>query len=180
MTIDSISEKIALSIQKNNPDSTSSLALLKVGISAVINQLIVTSSVLILGLLTGKTMETVTALIAFPFLRYFCGGLHLRTSVHCNIVTSSLILLSIYIPIGYWYNGIILNIFSIIILSVYAPSGIKRSRLDKKYYPVLKLISIAIVTSNFMFQLPVLSLVFFIQSLTTPRFLQRILDEYKL
>lgn len=179
MTVDALSEKIAISINKNNPGS-SSVPVLKIGISALINQIIITACVMILGLITGKITETIIAVVAFPFLRYFSGGFHFKSSTHCNIVTSSFILLSIYIPIGYWYNGLIFNIASIVLLAINAPSGIKRSRLDKKYFPILKLLAVVIVAANFFIQSPVLSLVFFIQSLTTPRIFQKILEENKL
>jgi accessory gene regulator B len=179
ISVDRMAGSIANSIQKNNPDA-SSFEVLKYGIVAFLNQVIVTSSVLVLGLITGRFIDSLIAVSIFPVLRYFSGGFHLKSSALCNVVTTSFVLLSVYTPVEYWYNGLVLNALALLIILKNAPSGIKRSRIDKKYYPIMKIIAAVIVSSNFIFQSPVLSMIFIIQALTTLRIFYKILEENRL
>jgi accessory gene regulator B len=177
ITVEGIAGNIATSIIKNNPETSSSYEVLKYGIIAFLNQVIITCSVLFFGAITGHLLESFIAVIAFPIIRYFSGGVHLGSSMWCNLVTTTIVLLSVYTPIEYWYNGLVINAIALLIISVTAPSGIKRSRIDQKYYPLLKIISMVIIAINFAIQSPVLSVVFFIQSLTTLRIFYKILEK---
>lgn len=176
--VDQVSNKLAVSINKNSANS-SSIAVLKFGISATINLLIMVLIVMIVCIITGDFVKGLIACFMFPILRYFSGGLHLKSANVCNVVSAILVLISVYLPISYWYNGLVINVLTIGILLIFAPSGIKRSKLPAKYYPVLKLISIVIVGSNFIVQSPLLAVVFFTQSITTLPVLSRLLDRMK-
>jgi accessory gene regulator B len=171
MSIETIANRIAVSINNNHPES-SSVAVLKYALIAVINLIVTMSIVFIIAAITGDVIPAIVAIVAFPVLRYVSGGLHLSSSNMCNILTASFMLIAIYTPNNFWYNGFILNILTIIVLFLCAPSGIKRSKLDKKYYPILKFIAILLVSTNFLLQSHVLSIVFFIQSLTTTKLFQ--------
>jgi accessory gene regulator B len=173
--MDNIARKIAISIQKNNPKS-SSLAVLEYALISLINLILIMGSVLFIALITGRFVDAIVAVLAFPLLRYFSGGLHLKSANICNVISAALILISIYISITYWYTGIILNIIAMILLLLYAPSDIKKSKMKKNQYPLLKIIAILIVASNLLFQSPILSFVFFLQSITTIPVFIHILD----
>jgi accessory gene regulator B len=173
--VEKTAESIAGSIKKNYPES-SSVEVLRYALIAFINLIIVLIFVLTIALITGHLLNALTAVIAFPLVRYFSGGLHLRSSMVCNIISSILILFSVYTPLSYWYTGFTLNLLTILFLALYAPSGIKKSKLPKSSYPILKVIAILIVSTNLIFHSPVLSIAFFLQSITTIPAFSNILD----
>jgi accessory gene regulator B len=164
-----------------NVENSSSVAVLRMTLITIINFIIVAAAVLMICFFTGKLAEGVIALLCSPLLRYFSGGVHLKSSTACNIVSIIMFLLAAHIQTSYYYTGLSLMIIIIFILLFYAPQGILNlSRLDVKYYPILKLISICIVASNFYFQSPLLSSVFFLQSLTLLPIAQKLVSYYKL
>jgi accessory gene regulator B len=173
--VENVAESIAYWINHKNPES-SSIAVLRYALIALINQAIIVCIVLIITLITGDLLKGLLGITVMPILRHYSGGMHFKSNQICNIVTAIIILLSIYFPISYWYNGFILNIISLVILMIYAPSGIKKSKLPKSKYPRLKWISILIVGSNLLFNSPMIAILFFIQSLTTITGFQAILD----
>lgn len=174
-SVDKFSDYLASSIKRNNPDS-SSIVVLRYALNALINLIIIMFVVLVIASLTGAFFKASVAVIAFPLVRYFSGGLHLKSSTICNVISASLVLLSIYTPLEYWYNGFILNLLAIMLLLLFAPSGIKRSKLPKSSYPILKGVSVAIVSTNLLFHSPVLSIVFLLQALTTVPVFARLME----
>lgn len=177
--VEASATRLAEYINKN-VENSSSVAVLKMSLITIINFLIVTFVVLLACLFTGKFTAGLIAVLLTPFLRYFCGGIHMKSAQLCNIISIILILLAVYLPIQYTYTGLSLTILSVIILLLYAPQGIKNvSRLEVKYYPILKLISVLIVATNFYFQSPLLAAVFFMQCLTILPLAQKLVDYYK-
>lgn len=164
--ITTLAEYLANLIRKSNPEA-SSFAVLRYALITVLNSLLIILVVILIGAVTGHLLASILAVLAFPTLRYFSGGLHLKSSTICNIISVIIILICVYTPMPYWYNGIVLNIISIVFLMLFSPSGIKQSKIKPQYYKYLKLIALCIVSANFYFQLPVLSLAFFAQSITT-------------
>lgn len=173
--VEHLATYLAESIQRNNPQS-SSVPVLRFALISAINTMITILIVLMVTSITGHFLSGIMAVIAFPLLRYVSGGLHLKSPNLCNVVTASFMLLAIYIPADYWYTGIGLNVLAFTILLINAPSGMKRNTMSPQYYPLLKVIALVIVSSNFVIQSPVLSLVFFIQSLTTSSLSQKLID----
>lgn len=176
MGIHQLASNIASKIHEHYPEG-SSREVLKYGLIVMLNQCIVVSSVLLVGLMTERFLISLVIVSIFSLLRYVSGGLHFQSPMVCIVFSTFFLLASIYIPVEYWYNGLAFNLVALIILSITAPSGIKRSRIDKKYYPVLKLISICIVASNFLIQSPEIATAFFLQSLTTLRIFHQILRD---
>jgi accessory gene regulator B len=164
--VDQLSSIIAEAIKRNSTNS-SSIPVLKLGISTTLNFSIMVLIVTAITLFTNDFLKGLFAVIAFCGLRYFSGGLHIKSANVCNIISAAIVLISVYLPTIYWYNGLVFNILSVGLLLWNAPSGIKRSKLPVKYYPVLKLIAVVIVSANFFFQSSLLATVFFIQALTT-------------
>lgn len=171
-TLDNTAASIARSIRRNYKDSgseevlTYSLIILLNGISIVL-------IVSMVGLFTGHFLESITALFVYPLLRYFSGGVHLNSSITCIVASSILLISIVHVPLPYWNTGLLLDLASLIIILWLAPRGLENvSRIAPKYYPMLKLISAAIICSNFLFHSDVLSLVFITQAvtLTTPAY----------
>lgn len=163
-----------------NVENASSVAVLQMSLITIINFFIVTFVVLFICIFTGQFTAGIIAVLSTPFLRYFCGGIHMKSAQLCNVISIILILIAVHLPIQYTYAGLSLTILAIIILLLYAPQGIRNvSRLEAKYYPILKLISVLIVASNFYFQSPLLAAVFFMQCLTILPLAQKLVDYYK-
>ncbi|SDD28951.1 accessory gene regulator B [Paenibacillus sp. UNCCL117] len=177
--VDRFATYLAESIRHNKPES-SSVAVLRYALIALINQAITMAIVLVVAAITGDILKALAASLLFPLLRNYSGGFHFQNATLCNWITAAFVLVSVYVPVDFWYNGIILSGATVVILLLNAPAGIKRSRIDKKHFPVLKLVAVGIVSINFFLQIPFVSVLFFIQALTTFPFLQRIVDKLKL
>ncbi|MBU7319041.1 accessory gene regulator B family protein [Paenibacillus oleatilyticus] len=179
LKIENIAESLAIKINKNYPES-SSVAVLKFGLIGLLNLLFSVIIVLLIGGLTDHFSVAVLAVLGFPLLRYYSGGIHFSSANLCSLVTSFFMLISMYYNVEYWYNGLILNVISIILLLLYAPAGIKKSNIKKEHYPRLKFISALIVLSNLFFQSEVLTTAFFIQSITTTPVVQGLVRKINL
>ncbi len=168
--LDNTASYLAKSIRNNHKDSASEEVLFY-SLVIVLNTISIIFIVSMVGLITGNFLESITALLIYALLRYFSGGVHLNSSITCIIVSSFLLISIAHIPVTYWYTGFLLDLISLVIILRLAPQGLENvSRIAPKYYPVLKLISVAIICSNFLFHSDVLSLIFITQavSLTTP------------
>lgn len=176
-------EKLALDgvgwIRNNKPDAAS-VAVLKFALKAYINFFIIAFFTILVATITGNVIASIAALLSFPLLRYFSGGIHLSSSSKCAFLSAIIVAVCVYTPITYWYNGIILTALSALILVCFAPSGIKQSKMPKSQYPFLKVAAVLIVCSNFIFHSPVLSIAFFAQSITTIPVFEKWLDRLNL
>lgn len=173
--VDQFSERLAISIHQN-ADNPASVAVLKYSLSMALKMMIFIVAILVISLITGHFWEGAVACAAFFTLRYFSGGLHFRSEQVCNVVSTIMILIAIYTPVNYWYTGVVLNLIAFILLMIFAPSNMKKSKLQPKHYPVLKLIALLIVAGNFVVQAPVLATAFFLQAFTTIPTWQKIMD----
>ncbi|MFF2481008.1 accessory gene regulator B family protein [Paenibacillus sp. NPDC058071] len=177
--VEKISERIAISIHRSTPNA-SSVAVLRYSLINLINLWIFMAIVLLISAFTGHFTGALLSIIAFPLTRYFSGGMHFKSMNVCNIVSSVLVLISIYLPIHFWYTGFVINTLALLILVITAPANVTRSKLEKKHYPILKVIVALIVSSNYLFNSEILALVFFIQALTTIPVWQKLLDKYQI
>ncbi len=164
-------ESIALKTAKyinSNVEGASSIEVLKFVLISLINYIIVAFSVLVFCLFSGHLLEGLISIIVIPFFRQFTGGIHFKSSTLCNATSIILVLIAIHVPFKFYPTGILLSIISILILLKNAPHNIKGfSKLESKYYPILKVMAILIVMSNFLLQSPLLVSLFFVQSLLT-------------
>jgi accessory gene regulator B len=167
--IDKSATSIATSIRKNNPQAASQ-AVLFYALSLMINSSLTVITVIVISSLTGHLKEALIVIFCYTLLRYVSGGSHLASSLACCLASSVNFILASHIEYNFFYLGVLLNTASIAILLKTAPQGIENiSRIDKKYYPLLKLFSVVIVASNYFFQLDILATAFFIQALHTTK-----------
>ncbi|MBW7454129.1 accessory gene regulator ArgB-like protein [Paenibacillus sepulcri] len=155
--------RLAAGLKRRAPDHPSSVEELQFSIEALFNTFGTLIAALILSLMTGKTQETIYAMLAFAVLRAVSGGIHLKhswtclvsTSIAANIVGfSSISNLTVYC----------LTIVCILLAILYAPSRIEQqTRIPSKYFPLLRWISVLIVCSNFYFQSSIVAISFLIQ-----------------
>jgi accessory gene regulator B len=177
-----ITERLADNITEfihANSKEPSSKAVIRYGTIVGMNYLLFAFIVLTITTFTDHLIEGLISIFAFPILRYFSGGLHLKSMELCSIITASLVLLAVYIPSNpFWIYT--LTLISVIILLFTAPSNIKRSRIPPHQYPYLKLIACGIVCTNLLIHSSLLSITFLMQALTTLPILQKVLDRVKI
>jgi len=174
--IDKLALKIAVFVRKHNPDAGSEIAL-KYSASLLINTISATTISLTICAVTGHFWNGLAALFFFTLLRYVSGGFHLTSSLSCCLMTIGIMTLLAHADFEYWYLGFAFNILSILILLFKAPDGIEKiSRIDPKYYPLLKVISVVLVASDFFIHSSLLSAVFLTQALTLLQVSYRVFD----
>lgn len=163
--IEAYAEKLAITIKKANPEQTTSVDIMKYGIIMFTNGFAVLFSALIIGWLSGKFIETCIALCAYALLRFFSGGFHFKSALHCILYSVLILTLIPHIPFQSSWNIPIL-IISLIITTVFAPADIKnQTRIPEKYHPWLKYISLLIVIVNFFILSDIVTLAFFAQTI---------------
>ncbi|MBJ6361610.1 accessory gene regulator ArgB-like protein [Paenibacillus sp. GCM10012307] len=164
--IDSLAEKLAIAIKKTNEKDTVSVGVMKYALIIVINFLIPYTSALMIGLISGKFAETALSVLALILVRAVSGGYHFQSSTVCSIVTMLVAAAPPHIPLPEGWN-VFITAVSFILFAIFAPANIKGyARMPEKYFPLMKVISLFIVGSNFFFQLPVFTMIFIIQALS--------------
>jgi accessory gene regulator B len=172
-----VADKIINFIKKYDPDS-SSREVLKFDLIPRINALLCILAVLIVCTASGRIVDGFLASLGFIFLRNNSGGIHFKSPNVCNVVSIIFILIAVYLPISFWYYGFILNALSVLLLFVFSPSYNKKLQVtDPRILKRLKMTSILIALSNLLLQSPVLAIAFFIQSLTTMKPVQNLIDK---
>lgn len=167
--IDQTSRYLAQAIRRNNPNAGSEKALFY-SLSLMINGLLAIITVLIISVYTNHIYQALLTIFCYTILRYISGGTHLSSSLSCCIFTIVIFLIAAHADFPYYPYGLTLDILSIFIFFKTAPNNIENiSKIDKKYYPLLKGLSILIVASNFFIQTPVLSAAFITQAWLTTK-----------
>ncbi|MBX4149871.1 accessory gene regulator B family protein [Paenibacillus sp. FSL W7-1279] len=169
MIIEGLSKRIAEGIKRQVPDHKSSVSVLKHAITIILNVLCIVVFTLLISIFTGNVKQAVIALTGFAVLRQFSGGYHLKTGAGCIAFTTALFTLVSFADMG---NASILVItaLSLLLVMLFAPSRIeKQSRIPRKHYVKLRLISCFIVMFNFGLQSPTLAVIFLVQAISLIR-----------
>ncbi|KPV60695.1 hypothetical protein QJ48_03935 [Paenibacillus sp. A3] len=165
--IESMAKKWVNWIKATDPEFPVSRAILEYAALVTLNlgSVLLLSS--IIGLISGKSIETLIGLSAFVILRMFSGGFHFRSLDVCAIISAILLTLIPHITmlldervISMTINGI-----SLVVVTLKAPTSLRNTRYTDEIRPIFKAVSILIILSNFFFQSPVLTLSFFTQAL---------------
>jgi accessory gene regulator B len=165
--VEALASRIAMKLKEIEPEKTQSVAVMKFALEAIINTAITISFITVIALVTNSVSETFIALGAYGVLRFFSGGLHLRSSLNCSLVSTMLISASPHIYINQQWT-IIASIVALILILIYAPANMEgHARIPTKYFPALKWISIAIICTNFIWFSSTIAIVFLIQAVTT-------------
>lgn len=160
-----MADRIAAGIKRTAPDHPASVAVLRYSIALLLNAVLIISLTLLLSALTGRTYEVLIILVSFALLRQVSGGIHLNSGMKCVLSTTVLFTVLSLIELSSTYV-LVLNGIAAALCLIYAPSRIQQqTRIPVKYYPLLKLLSVLIVCSNFLIMSPVLSLSFIAQSM---------------
>ena len=146
-----LSERIALSVC--NDSDKIPLDVYIYGFELLVSSVIETISLLLIGLLTGKLIDTIIFIISFSSIRVFSGGYHANSYLKCFIVTVAyylLVLFSAYIMLAFPNRTIILiaiiTLFlSLILFILMSPVKSKgKSILNYKKQKMLSIISLFI------------------------------------
>ncbi|GED70101.1 hypothetical protein BRE01_38030 [Brevibacillus reuszeri] len=163
-------EKMALHIAKSikgaNPTQTASIAVMQYSLIAIIG----TGSAIFLSIfiaaIFGTAVKTIIVLISFMTLRAFSGGFHFKSAEICTGVSIIGAVVIPFIPLTDLASDVLLAV-SLILMLVLAPKGKNQSRIfSRKHYPLLKLISLLIITMNYWIALPEITLTFLVQALS--------------
>lgn len=164
--IDQIAGRLAHEIKLRAPEHPASEQVLKYSLSLIINAAMIIGLTLLISIFTSKTKEVGLILTSFAILRQVSGGLHLKSGIWCVIATTAgATTLSLITMSSTW--TIAVTSLSLLGMLLWAPTNIeKQSRIPKKYYPLLKILSCLVVGSNFIIQSDVIALAFLVQALT--------------
>jgi len=145
---DKIAFNVAGWIKQQNPEQTASVAVMQFALIGLLNSALVFFIVISIGAISGHFVDSLIASLFFVGLHFFSGGHHFKSAILCTLFSSTMIITSILMPLSdVWLIGI--TILTVVIIAVFAPSNIEgHARIPKKYFPLLKLISIGIVLIN--------------------------------
>lgn len=164
--IEKLSARTAKAIKEAVPHHPTSEAVLKYALEGIYNAVFIIGLTLLISMITGNTKETLIILVTFALLRQTSGGKHLQSGVLCVVVTTSLFTAMSFVKPDEQMTQM-LNLISILLVAMYAPSNIEhQSRIPRKYYPLLKLIAAVMIAANFIIVSPTVSVSFFVQALT--------------
>ena len=169
MMIEALANRWAIRLKNAVPDHPASVAVLRFALQLFIETVLTLIVAILISLFTGRTLETLLVLIAFGILRAVSGGFHFKTPLPCILSTS---IGANLVAFADFNQTAVLAMTgtSLLLAAVFAPSKIEnQTRIPKKYYPALKVISIAIIAVNFLVQSSILAATFLIQSLTLIR-----------
>lgn len=164
--IEAWAERMAISIKNTNEKGTVSIEVMKYALTIVINFMIPYSAAAVFGLLTGKFADTVLAIVAFILIRSASGGYHLQSSTGCMVLTFILSAAPPHLPFpSEWM--VYATALSLLLAAILAPANIKGyARMPEKYFPLMKIVSLLIIGSNFIVHSPVLTIVFLLQAIS--------------
>jgi accessory gene regulator B len=147
--IESFALRLAEAIKRIEPEKTASVAVMKFSLEGIINTLITSFIIIVVGLSTSSLLSTFVVMGAVIVFRFFSGGLHLKSALHCSLLSISLISIAPHIPLSEkWVY--ILTATNLALILIFAPANIKgHARLPTKFFPLLKFISAIIICSNF-------------------------------
>ncbi|TVX91535.1 accessory gene regulator ArgB-like protein [Cohnella terricola] len=167
--IERVAHKLAVSIKHAAPDHPASIEVLKFPIVAFINAISIVILSIGVALLTNRMTETIIALVGYALLRQVSGGIHIKSGELCILV--SVFMITIFSMADFTQPILmILNSISLLLVILFAPSRIEnQTRIPPKYYPILKIISALMISTNFLFNSSVLSAAYFVQSMTLIR-----------
>ena len=164
--IDKICEIITNKISKENPDfDEARLEVINYGLQLIIGEIPKMFLAIALAFILGVGKYTLITLACLIPYRGFSGGFHLKTHIGCFICTTAMYCIpgvfAKYLPIigNYRYISVILLfIFAIIMISIYAPADTinlpiltKKERKTKKilsYITMIISLSVALVIKN--------------------------------
>ncbi|GIO14619.1 hypothetical protein J19TS2_41740 [Cohnella xylanilytica] len=162
--IEKLALSIATSIKNVDSEQTPSIEVMKFSLITILHTLFAVVLVAVISLFLGKPGVTLYGMGYFMVLRFFSGGYHIEKSGLCTALSVLLMCAAPFIPLDEKYVYIV-NIANLLMMLFFAPANIKGfARIPEKYFPILKLVSMAIVSANFLFNNATLAILTIFQS----------------
>jgi len=161
-----VSHQIAVYLKRVNPQHSASVEVIAFAIRSLSNFIITTIVSLVIAYFLRQTTAVLLAMISFAVLRSITGGYHLKTSIGCVVATSLMVNLIPFIPVHqYAFYG--MTFLSMLLCGIFGARNINHTtRIPEKYFPLLRVLSIMVISTNLIVQSNVVALSFFAQSLS--------------
>jgi accessory gene regulator B len=166
--IERAAESLARRIHMANEEETASIPVLKFALVGLFNNGLTLLIILLAGYALGMFREAFVAFVSFMLLRVFAGGFHFRSAAACMAVSVLSIVAATWLSRYVGETGTIaVTAASLVPIALFAPSNIKKTRIKPSWRPYYKMAALLIVASNFIWQSPLLALVFLLQAIST-------------
>jgi len=171
--IESMALRLAQRLKNAEPEGTASVEVMKYSLVILLNLFFTILVIGLAGAITGKFGQTMLGLSAFMVLKFVSGGAHLRTALQCSVLSVVCVVAVPHIPLtDTWTQAVI--VVSAVLLLLFAPSNLKgHTRIPDRYFPLLKLASVLIVSLNFFWLSSTVAVAHFIQAASTIRINRR-------
>jgi len=162
--INKLSLGIATYLKQIDNDNTPSIDVMKYALYIILHNIITIISIVLIAFVLQEPISTLIALAYFMVLRFFAGGYHLHSSTWCTILSITFVCVAPFIELSMVWI-IIVNAIAVILLAIYSPRNFKGyARIPEKYYPIMKVVAIAIGSSNFIWLDSSLAAILILQS----------------
>ncbi|SFE43022.1 accessory gene regulator B [Paenibacillus algorifonticola] len=162
-----ISRKLAENIKSIVPEHPASVARLQYALSFILNAVFIIVGALLISAFSGRTGGVIAALVSFAILRQASGGIHLKSGTTCVIVSIGVATALSFTPDMSREVLLAINLLNLALVLIFAPTDIeKQSRIPRRFYPLLKLISAAIVCSNLLIGSSIIAVTLLVQCMT--------------
>lgn len=158
-----MSRTLAIAIKRANPEETHSVEVMVYALTIILNILFIIVTSLVIGLATNSFLSTLLALGSLIIIRILSGGPHIRSAWGCNIVSVLICTVVPHVPMIVPLLAI--NIANVIIMLLFSPQPDKNTNIPRRLFPLLKLLSVSLVSCNFIVKSDVMGLIFFIQAI---------------
>lgn len=163
--IERLALAIATSMKKVGEEQTPSIEVMKFSLITILHTLFTVVIVFIVSLILGKPLVTMYGMGYFMLLRFFSGGYHIHKSSICTLLSVILMCVAPFVTLEDNYI-LVANIVSGLVMVIFSPSNIKGfAQIPEKYFPILKVVSVAIVCLNFLFNNSTLAILAIFQSI---------------
>lgn len=157
--IELISGKIVTRIKNADPDIKTSHEVLNYALILLIGKYMIISGIIIVGIITGSLFNSIVSYMSFAALRKYTGGKHMSSMSLCVVVSITILSLAPHIHFND-YTGIVINVISLILVLVYAPSNIPFDPFTSKLFGSV------LIGLNIFANYDVVTFNFFIQAIT--------------
>ncbi|EJW14470.1 accessory gene regulator ArgB-like protein [Paenibacillus alvei] len=155
---------MALRIKAADPEGQTSVEVMEYGLGVYLNFFVTVILSCLGGWVTGEIINTLIAAAAFGILRYFSGGVHMKSLTACAIVSALIFTLIPHIELSASIV-LILNTVAVGIFLICAPNTYEELARPLLSNTVSKILAVIIVLFNFIIVSPVLALVFMVQGI---------------
>ncbi|MGK5512081.1 accessory gene regulator B family protein [Brevibacillus formosus] len=155
---------MAKAIKAANPEETSSVEAMQYPIAMTMNLLGVVLGCLVIGVMTGKLSETLTAFISFALLRRFSGGYHAKSLTVCVIISVAIFTVIPFIPLNATALWTIKSISCLLVLFL-SPANCAQNEIRDSVKKWFRIISILLVIAHLFTDSTIIILSFFVQAL---------------